>query len=181
MQDEYRDSEQTVIASDFYHSNSIMPLSDEAIVAKVKANLDACEPAFRATSVQDYAVLRFPKAVTHFTPGSYRHRPQQATSIPNVFMAGDWVKGVPHGANGLSQVPPRPPPPAAAAAHPATRRPCYFNPWACNGRLPGYCWSQRGRAYGCVCVLGMLYRGGCRRGRWSGMVRGKVPCRSAHT
>eukprot|EP00892_Ulva_mutabilis_P003924 jgi/Ulvmu1/1903/UM012_0062.1 len=103
LHDEYRDSEQTVIASDFYHSNSIMPLPDEAIVAKVKANLDACEPAFRAATVEDYAVLRFPKAVTHFTPGSYRNRPQQATSIPNVFMAGDWVKGVPHGANGLSQ------------------------------------------------------------------------------
>jgi uncharacterized protein with NAD-binding domain and iron-sulfur cluster len=27
----------------------------------------------------------------------------QATSIRNVVMAGDWVKGVDHGANGLSQ------------------------------------------------------------------------------
>ena len=27
----------------------------------------------------------------------------QATSIRNVVMAGDWVKGVEHGANGLSQ------------------------------------------------------------------------------
>lgn len=48
-------------------------------------------------------VLRFPKAVTHFSPGSYASRPMQSTSIPNVFMAGDWVKGLDHGANGLSQ------------------------------------------------------------------------------
>jgi len=54
--------------------------------------------------VVDSAVLRFPKAVTHFSAGSYSSRPLQTTSIPNVFMAGDWVKGVPHGANGLSQV-----------------------------------------------------------------------------
>lgn len=54
--------------------------------------------------VVDSAVLRFPKAVTHFSPGSYSSRPLQTTSLPNVFMAGDWVKGVPHGANGLSQV-----------------------------------------------------------------------------
>ena len=137
-----------------------MPLSDEAIVAKVQRNLEACEPGFigaqartpatpspsvvpkrlccthcrRApdaahqacgclacpasdlrvvhspywavlcTQVVDSAVLRFPKAVTHFSPGSLASRPLQATSFGNVFLAGDWVKGVPHGANGLSQV-----------------------------------------------------------------------------
>jgi hypothetical protein len=53
--------------------------------------------------VTDFAILRFPKAVTHFSPGSYPNRPFQSCSIPNVFLAGDWVKGVPHGANGLSQ------------------------------------------------------------------------------
>ena len=57
-----------------------------------------------ASQVVDSAVLRFPKAVTHFSAGSYSSRPLQTTSLPNVFMAGDWVKGVPHGANGLSQV-----------------------------------------------------------------------------
>ena len=54
--------------------------------------------------VVDSAVLRFPGAVTHFSPGSYSSRPLQTTSYPNIFVAGDWVKGVPHGANGLSQV-----------------------------------------------------------------------------
>jgi len=44
------------------------------------------------------------QAVTHFSPGSYASRPYQATGIPNFFIAGDWVKGVDHGANGLSQV-----------------------------------------------------------------------------
>ena len=56
--------------------------------------------------VVDSAVLRFPRAVTHFSPGSYASRPLQTTSRQNLFMAGDWVKGVPHGANGLSQVRP---------------------------------------------------------------------------
>ena len=58
----------------------------------------------RLDQVEDSAVLRFPQAVTHFSPGSYASRPLQTTSFTNVFMAGDWVKGVPHGANGLSQV-----------------------------------------------------------------------------
>eukprot|EP00798_Chlamydomonas_sp_ICE-L_P017417 gene17417-23717_t len=54
-------------------------------------------------ALEDSIVIRFPKAVSHFSPGSYRDRPTQATSIPNLFIAGDWVKDVPHGANGLSQ------------------------------------------------------------------------------
>ena len=52
----------------------------------------------------DSAVLRAPRAVTHFSPGSYAARPAQQTGLRNLFLAGDWVKGVPHGANGLSQV-----------------------------------------------------------------------------
>ncbi len=51
----------------------------------------------------DSKVLRFSKAVTHFSPGSYPSRPTQVTSISNLFIAGDWVKGLKHGANGLSQ------------------------------------------------------------------------------
>lgn len=54
--------------------------------------------------VVDSAVLRFPRAVTHFSPGSHQYRPRQRTSLSNGYMAGDWVKGVDHGANGLSQV-----------------------------------------------------------------------------
>jgi len=69
----------------------------------VFGNLVACEPAFAQANIVDSAVLRFPRAVTKFTPGSSQHRPQQLTSFGNVMLAGDWVKGVQHGANGLSQ------------------------------------------------------------------------------
>ena len=46
----------------------------------------------------DSIVLRYPRAVTHFSPGSYKCRPLQVSSIANVFMAGDYVRGVDHGA-----------------------------------------------------------------------------------
>ncbi len=41
--------------------------------------------------------------MTHFSPGSHAARPFQATGLRNFFIAGDWVKGLDHGANGLSQ------------------------------------------------------------------------------
>ncbi|EFN58666.1 hypothetical protein CHLNCDRAFT_29963 [Chlorella variabilis] len=103
LQDEYKDEPGTVIAADFYGASRLLPLSDEDIVKKVQSNIARCEPAFRDAKVEDAAVLRFPRAVTHFSPGSAKYRPTQATSFDNLFMAGDWVKGLDHGANGLSQ------------------------------------------------------------------------------
>lgn len=60
--------------------------------------------ARRECKVIDSWVGRFPQAVTCFSPGSYVNRPRQAVAGSNVVVAGDWVKGVDHGANGLSQV-----------------------------------------------------------------------------
>lgn len=93
----------SVIAADFYGANSLMPLSDEEIIKKVHKNIASCDPGFASATVIDSSVLRFPQAVSHFAPGSHRHRPYQRSSFSNVFLAGDWVKGVDHGANGLSQ------------------------------------------------------------------------------
>ena len=49
-------------------------------------------------------MLKFSKAVSHFSVGSHKFMPEQRTSLENVFIAGDWVKNIGHGANGLSQV-----------------------------------------------------------------------------
>lgn len=51
VQDEYKLEPGTVIAADFYHANTLMPLSHEEIVSKVKSNLDHCEPSFRSAQV----------------------------------------------------------------------------------------------------------------------------------
>lgn len=48
LQDEYKDAPGQVIASDFYHSNTLMPLSDEDVVLRATRNIAACEPGFKA-------------------------------------------------------------------------------------------------------------------------------------
>ena len=54
LQDEYANEPGTVIASDFYHSNELMPLSDEAIITRVVSNMGACEPAFLGARVSAF-------------------------------------------------------------------------------------------------------------------------------
>ena len=103
QQEEFKNEPGTVIGADFYGASSMLPLSDEEILKKVQRNLALCEPAFASAEIVDSAVLRFPSAVTHFAPGSYKNRPFQQSSIPNLMIAGDYVKGLDHGANGLSQ------------------------------------------------------------------------------
>jgi uncharacterized protein with NAD-binding domain and iron-sulfur cluster len=101
-QDEDND-ETTAISADFYGASALLPLSDEEIIAKVHHNICQCDPVFKNVAIVDSAVVKFPNAVTHFSPGSLRSRPDQITSFSNVAIAGDYVKNVPHGANGLSQ------------------------------------------------------------------------------
>ena len=50
--DEYKAATGAVIAADFYHSNALMPLSDEAIVARVVRSLETCEPGFLGAQVR---------------------------------------------------------------------------------------------------------------------------------
>jgi uncharacterized protein with NAD-binding domain and iron-sulfur cluster len=104
LNDEYKDVEGSVVAADFYGASELLPLSDDAIVARVVSHLRECEPGFESANVIDSAVLRAPEAVTHFSVGSFSNRPpQRLPGVPNLFLAGDLVKGVATGANGLSQ------------------------------------------------------------------------------
>lgn len=91
LHDEYCNHPATVIEADFYHANQFLPLSDAEIVPLVQRDLARCIPAFREAKVIDSSVIRLPRAVTHFAPGSYQYMLPGVTSIENVFMSGDWI------------------------------------------------------------------------------------------
>ncbi|MBW4615025.1 MAG: FAD-dependent oxidoreductase [Desmonostoc vinosum HA7617-LM4] len=91
LHDEYHHEPATVIEADFYHANQFVSMSDEEIIPKVQHYLETCVPGFREAKVIDSSVIRLPKAVTHFAPGSYRHMLPAKTSFENVFMSGDWI------------------------------------------------------------------------------------------
>ncbi|MEL7246062.1 MAG: FAD-dependent oxidoreductase [Cyanobacteria bacterium J06573_2] len=91
LHDEYRDEPGTVVEVDFYHANQFIPLSNEQIISIVQNYLITCVPEFATAKVIDSSVIRLPQAVTHFSPGSYRHMLPAKTSFNNVFMSGDWI------------------------------------------------------------------------------------------
>jgi uncharacterized protein with NAD-binding domain and iron-sulfur cluster len=91
LHDEHRQEPGSVIEADFYHANQLIPMDNADIVAKVQQDLATCVPAFGSAQVIDSSVVRLPRAVTHFAPGSYPSMLPGTTSIANVFMSGDWV------------------------------------------------------------------------------------------
>ena len=91
LHDEWKHEPGSVIEADFYHANQFLPLDDEQLVAKVHQDLATCIPQFRQARVIDRSVVRLPKAVTHFSPGSYQAMLPGRTSLANLFMSGDWI------------------------------------------------------------------------------------------
>eukprot|EP00741_Cyanophora_paradoxa_P002959 tig00000655_g2872.t1 len=98
LHDEYRGSSssggsETVLEVDYYHSAQLLALDDEAAAAHSLENVRRIFPHLRPARLLDSAVVRLPRAVTHFYPGAHQHLLRERTSIPNVFAAGDWVRG----------------------------------------------------------------------------------------
>lgn len=91
LHDEWKNEPGSVIEADFYHANQLLPMDDADIIAKVQRDLATCVPEFRAAKVVDSSVIRLPKAVTHFSPGSYQSMLSGKTSFANIFMSGDWI------------------------------------------------------------------------------------------
>ncbi|XQQ07144.1 MAG: hydroxysqualene dehydroxylase [Leptolyngbya sp. IPPAS B-1204] len=91
LHNEWQDASGSVIEADFYHANQLLPLDNEQIVAKVQRDLATCVPEFRTATVVDSSVIRLPRAVTHFAPGSYASMLPGTTCIENVWMSGDWI------------------------------------------------------------------------------------------
>lgn len=82
-----------MVEVDYYHSSSLLTLSDEEIVDKAKKDLDTILGAkCKSSEVLDAAVVRLPEGVNWFFPGSYQDMPDiKAESIGNMYFAGDVV------------------------------------------------------------------------------------------
>ncbi|VEU39623.1 unnamed protein product [Pseudo-nitzschia multistriata] len=89
-----RDNEGSILEVDYYHAASLLVMDNEAIVEKVKSDLDTIlGKDCKAASVVDAAVVKLPQAVNWYSPGSYANMPDvKSSDVPNVYFAGDLVK-----------------------------------------------------------------------------------------
>lgn len=84
----------SVLEVDYYHASNLLVMDDDAIVAKVKEDLDTIlGTECMSTKVVDAAIIRLPNAVNWYYPGSYADMPDLTSSaLHNVFFVGDIVR-----------------------------------------------------------------------------------------
>jgi|GEM_PF-358627 len=73
-------------------ADGLLDRDDASLVTEVTAGLRAVLPAARAAAVRKSVVLRHPQHLVRPLPGAMSSRPGQATSVPNLFLAGDWTQ-----------------------------------------------------------------------------------------
>ena len=100
------DPQGSVVASDFYNASTIALMNDQDIIDLLTNELlPIADQRFKAVSVVDYEVRRYPNSVSLFSPGSFLQRPPLETSVSSIVCAGDWVRmgDKEYGAKGLCQ------------------------------------------------------------------------------
>lgn len=67
-------------------------LSDAELTEKVLEEFTRLHPAATSARLLKSTVVRIPQSVYHARPGVDRFRPDQATSVPNFFLCGDYTR-----------------------------------------------------------------------------------------
>ena len=82
----------SVIAGNIIHSHRADNLSDEELIAATLAELADVVPGASRARVLHSVVNRIPMAVPCPAPGTEQKRPDTTTTIPGLFLAGDWTR-----------------------------------------------------------------------------------------
>ncbi len=73
-------------------ADTLINLDDEAIVQHVMADFVRLHPVAAEAKLLKYTIVRIPNSVYQARPGVDQYRPDQATPVPNFFLAGDYTQ-----------------------------------------------------------------------------------------
>lgn len=91
---EVSENDGSVLEVDYYCADSLLVMNDDEIVRKVKTDLNTILGVSCASaSVIDAVIVRLPRGVNWYFPGSYKSMPDvKAEAVDNVYFAGDLVR-----------------------------------------------------------------------------------------
>jgi 15-cis-phytoene desaturase len=73
-------------------AEDLIGADDATIINSVLADFYRLHPAAREATLLKHSIVRIPNSVYQARPGVERYRPDQATEVPNLFLAGDYTQ-----------------------------------------------------------------------------------------
>jgi phytoene desaturase len=73
-------------------AENLIGQSDEVVLQQVLSDFYRLHPRARGAKLTKHTLVRIPNSVYQARPGVDRYRPDQATPVPNLFLAGDYTQ-----------------------------------------------------------------------------------------
>lgn len=73
-------------------ADKLITLDDDALIQHVLRDFIRLHPVAAEAKLRKYTIVRIPNSVYQARPGVEQYRPDQATPVPNFFLAGDFTR-----------------------------------------------------------------------------------------
>lgn len=89
---DYHDGRGSIVEMVVAPASELIRQDDAAVLDQVLADFYRLHPSARDAKLVKYTLVRIPNSVYQARPGVDKYRPDQATSVPNLFLAGDFTQ-----------------------------------------------------------------------------------------
>lgn len=89
---DYNDGSGSLIELVVAPAADIMNLDDAALIELILHEFYQLHPLARTATLRKYTIVRIPNSVYQARPGVDKYRPDQASPVPNLFLAGDYTQ-----------------------------------------------------------------------------------------
>ncbi|HET9223640.1 MAG TPA: FAD-dependent oxidoreductase, partial [Roseiflexaceae bacterium] len=89
---DYHDGRGSLVEMVVAPAEELIRETDEVVLEQVLHDFYRLHPQARDACLRKYTLVRIPNSVYQARPGVDSHRPNQATPVPNLFLAGDYTQ-----------------------------------------------------------------------------------------
>jgi phytoene desaturase len=88
----YHDGRGSIVEMVVAPAGELIGKADEVVLQQVLNDFFRLHPEARGAQLRKYSLVRIPNSVYQARPGVDKYRPDQATPVPNLFLAGDYTR-----------------------------------------------------------------------------------------